>query len=182
MCADINCLAGDEAWVLQTAPVAPLKEDVFPLVPPPATGQVVLDNSTAAAAASPFIPARNWGNLSPWWSVGGAFGLPNASAVVPDGCELTQVHLLHRHGARYPTSGSSPAAFAAKIHEVASSTGFNASGPLEFLNTWTYKLGAELLTPFGREQLWVSFGSLDEMGQSLMRIRCTVSTSVLLSG
>lgn len=30
--------------------------------------------------------------------------------------------------------------------------GFTASGPLAFLNDWTYKLGAELLTPFGRKQ------------------------------
>ena len=145
--------AGDEAWVLQTAPVAPLKEDIYPLVvPQDETGvhQAALNDSSSSS----FDRARSWGNLSPWWSLGAdAFGLDEASQVVPDGCELTQVYLLHRHGARYPTSGSGPSAFAATIHAAATSTGFNASGPLEFLNTWTYKLGAELLTPFGRQQL-----------------------------
>ena len=140
--------AGDEAWVVETAPAAPEKNDVYPLVKP-AAAQTPLKNPT-------FNPMRYWGNLSPWWSVGGAFGLPEASAALPDGCELTQVHILHRHGARYPTSGAAPAAFAAKINAAATSSGFSASGPLKFLNTWTYKLGAELLTPFGREQLYVS--------------------------
>lgn len=31
---------------------------------------------------------------------------------------------------------------------------FFRSGKLSFLNDWTYKLGAELLTPFGREELF----------------------------
>lgn len=83
-----------------------------------------------------------------------SFGLPDASQLVPEGCELTQVHLVHRHGARYPTSGSSPAAFAAKLQNtVLSGSGFTAKGDLEFLNSWTFKLGAELLTPFGRNQM-----------------------------
>ena len=145
--------AGDEAFAIQTAPVAALKEDIYPLVAP-LEEQAPLDQSASAAHVSEFDPARHWGTLSPWWSVGGAFGLPDASPVVPAGCELTQVHLLHRHGARYPTAGSSPSQFAAKVHAAATSEGgFNASGPLAFLNTWTYDLGAEILTPFGREQL-----------------------------
>lgn len=83
-----------------------------------------------------------------------SFGLPNSSELVPAGCELRQVHLVHRHGSRYPTSGSPPAAFAAKLHNATvAGTGFTATGDLSFLNTWTFKLGAELLTPFGRQQL-----------------------------
>ncbi|TBU46091.1 phosphoglycerate mutase-like protein [Dichomitus squalens] len=137
---------GDEAWVLETAPVAPVKEDVYPLINP-AEGQ-------APVSTPGFNPMRYWGNLSPWWSLGeSAFGL-KSTAKVPTGCELTQVHLLHRHGARYPTDGSSPSRFASRLHAAANSTGFTATGPLEFLNTWTYKLGAEILTPFGREQLF----------------------------
>jgi hypothetical protein len=81
------------------------------------------------------------------------YGLPDASPLIPDGCELRQVHLLHRHGARYPTSGSAPASFAATVHAAAANGSFSAKGPLSFLNTWTYKLGAEILTPFGREQM-----------------------------
>ena len=110
----------------------------------------------AAANSNPnkFDVLSYLGNLSPMKSVP-SFGLPKASPQIPDGCELSQIHLLHRHGARYPTSGntSGPAAFALKIHNAATSSGFSATGSLEFLNTWTYKLGAEILTPFGREQL-----------------------------
>ncbi|KAI0936637.1 hypothetical protein AcW1_000823 [Taiwanofungus camphoratus] len=136
---------GDEAEAIATAPAAALNYDTYPLVNPSSqyTGQLPA-----------FNPLRYWGNLGPWFSVGGAFGLPETSPQVPQGCELTQVHLLHRHGARYPTSGSAPSAFAALLHSAADSTGLTATGPLEFLNTWTYKLGAEILTPFGREQLF----------------------------
>lgn len=46
---------------------------------------------------------RHWGNLSPWFSVErGEFGL-DSSPDVPDTCRVTGMHLLHRHGARYPT-------------------------------------------------------------------------------
>ena len=83
-----------------------------------------------------------------------SLGLPDASELVPEGCEIRQVHLVHRHGARYPTSGSPPAAFATKLHNATvAGTGFTATDDLGFLNTWKYKLGAELLTPFGRQQL-----------------------------
>ena len=107
-----------------------------------------------SGAGTPFQVIRAWGNLSPWFSVGsGAFGLRTADPQIPAGCELQQVHLLHRHGARYPTAGSAPSDFAAKVHSAANSTGFTATGPLDFLNSWTYKLGAAILTPFGREEL-----------------------------
>lgn len=82
-----------------------------------------------------------------------SFGLPEASAQIPAGCELNQVHLLHRHGARYPAGGFGPADFAAKLHSAATGGGFSATGALEFLNTWVYRLGAEVLTPFGRQEL-----------------------------
>jgi hypothetical protein len=70
---------------------------------------------------------------------------------VPDGCDITQVHLLYRHGARYPTSGAAPGTFAQKIIN-ATKAGMSVSGELSFLSNWEYRLGAELLTPFGRSQ------------------------------
>ncbi|KAF8162781.1 histidine phosphatase superfamily [Crassisporium funariophilum] len=104
---------------------------------------------------SKFDLFRSWGNLSPWYSVErGRFGV-DSSAEVPDTCQITALHFLHRHGARYPTAWSSyagPAKFATKLHK--SPELWNASGSLEFLNDWTYKLGEELLTPFGRQQLY----------------------------
>jgi hypothetical protein len=87
---------------------------------------------------------RYWGNLAPWYSVpSSAYGLPKASPKVPDQCSVTQVHLLYRHGARYPTSGSAPSTFAAKIHNATQNSGFTSTGDLDFLNSWTYKLGAD---------------------------------------
>jgi hypothetical protein len=110
--------------------------------------------AAAHSNAKKFDVLSYLGNLSPMKSVP-SFGLPKASSQIPEGCGLNQVHLLHRHGARYPTSGNvtGPAAFAVKIHSAAAGSGFSATGPLEFLNAWTYKLGAEILTPFGREEL-----------------------------
>ncbi|KNZ56597.1 hypothetical protein VP01_236g9 [Puccinia sorghi] len=61
------------------------------------------------------------------------------------------VHLLHRHGARYPTSSKEPAGFATRLQAAGN---YKASGHLEFLNTWKYGLGKEVLTPFGRSQLF----------------------------
>ncbi|KAJ7766187.1 phosphoglycerate mutase-like protein [Mycena metata] len=135
---------GDEAFAIETAPVSPDYSNVFPLIAP------------ATSDKKSFDVIHSWGNLSPFQS-NNNLGLPNSSPKVPDGCSVTQVHLLHRHGARYPTSGSAPgtpAGFAAALHAVASTGNLSASGPLAFLNTWTYKLGAEILTPFGRAQLF----------------------------
>lgn len=117
----------------------------FPLVAPAPHGQ--------AAHSSSFDIKKYWGNLAPWYSVSSAdYGLPESTnPLIPSGCDITQLHLLYRHGARYPTSGAAPATFAAKIAN-ATKTGFNATGDLTFLADWTYKLGAELLTPFGRTQ------------------------------
>ncbi|TFK56975.1 phosphoglycerate mutase-like protein [Heliocybe sulcata] len=136
---------GDEAAAIETAPATSLMESVYPLTDPVPAGGETPD----------FEVIKYWGNLSPWYSVpAGAHGLPYASPQIPSGCSINQAHLLHRHGARYPTSGSGPANFAAKLHSVATTSGFKASGPLAFLATWEYRLGAEILTPFGREQMY----------------------------
>jgi hypothetical protein len=98
--------------------------------------------------------SRYWGNLSPWYSVSSdTYGLPDASPAAPSGCSITQTHILYRHGARYPTDDAAPPVFAAKIANATQQPGgFGAEGELAFLNDWTYKLGAEYLTPFGRLQ------------------------------
>lgn len=49
---------------------------------------------------------KKWGSLSPWYSNPvGTFGVETGPET-PDGCRVTGLHLLHRHGARYPTSDS----------------------------------------------------------------------------
>ncbi|KAK7466236.1 hypothetical protein VKT23_004964 [Stygiomarasmius scandens] len=140
---------GDEANSIATAPAVAQVDSVFPLVESQASDSAPINGSSTS-----FDIFQHWGSLSPFKSVD-SLGVPGSSARIPDGCSLQQVHLLHRHGARYPASSELPASFAAALHAAATnSTGFNASGPLEFLNTWTYKLGAEILTPFGRSELF----------------------------
>ncbi|KAI0791592.1 phosphoglycerate mutase-like protein [Irpex lacteus] len=106
-------------------------------------------------ASDEFDLFQHWGNLSPWFSVKrGAFGL-DSSPATPETCEITGLHLLHRHGARYPTQYASyggPANFSGRLNQAASK--WNATGELEFMNEWRYKLGEEVLTPFGRQQLY----------------------------
>ncbi|EJU00867.1 phosphoglycerate mutase-like protein [Dacryopinax primogenitus] len=138
---------GIEAFEVATGPAAPAQTNYFPLV------RFRPSDEGANGTYDPF--AVSFGNLSPALSLPPATFSPdfvNSSALIPPQCTLNQVHLLHRHGSRYPTSGSAPASFGVK---VANNTGkFNASGSLSFLNKWQYGLGAEILTPFGREQLF----------------------------
>ncbi|KAJ7436902.1 phosphoglycerate mutase-like protein [Mycena galericulata] len=134
---------GDEADTIATAPSIAKVKSVFPLINP----------GTSDKPAGDFDVLHQFGNLAPWRSVK-SLGLPATSAKIPSGCTLEQVHLVHRHGARYPTTGAPPSAFATLLHELAQTTGVNVTGPLAFLATWQYKLGAEILTPFGRSQLF----------------------------
>ncbi|KAI0322228.1 histidine phosphatase superfamily [Amylostereum chailletii] len=136
---------GDEAFAIETAPAIAFVNNIDPIIRP-----------SDFDKPGSFDIVRSWGNLSPWYSFpAGTFGLPKSSPVVPEGCAIKQVHILHRHGARYPAGGAGPAAFAAKLHEAATGAGFSATGPLEFLNTWTFKLGEEILTPLGRGELYM---------------------------
>lgn len=136
---------GAEPASIVTAVPFPKVDNAFPLSKP----------KTANGADNTFNVMRHWGNLSPMYSVE-SFGLPDASPIIPKGCGINAVHLLMRHGARYPTSGEGVSEFASDIHAAASTQGFSVTGDLEFLATWTYKLGAELLTPFGRSELFSS--------------------------
>lgn len=136
--------------LLATSPPLPLYSGVSPLVPPESKNMIIM---------------HHWGNLSPYHSVK-SHGLKEASQVFPDGCEMEEMHWLQRHGARYPTTSGGPAKFAAKLNET---TGWEAKGELKFLNDWKYKLGAELLTPFGRSQLCESghgYADSDNLGVS----------------
>jgi len=131
---------GVEPFAAVNAPTPPDQQSYFPLVSP---AQVSNDS---------FDPVRSWGYLSPFHSLpSNAFGLEGSSGKIPEQCKLTQVHLLHRHGARYPTSSKEPAGFATRLKAAGN---YKASGHLEFLNTWKYGLGKEVLTPFGRSQLF----------------------------
>lgn len=74
--------------------------------------------------------------------------------MIPDKCTLNAVHLLMRHGARYPTSGDAAELFATRLLNASATGKFHASGDLEFLNDWSYKLGSDILNAFGRQQCY----------------------------
>ncbi|KAG2159736.1 histidine phosphatase superfamily [Suillus bovinus] len=134
---------GAEPAAIATAIPFSKAENAFPLSRP----------NSADGADIAFDVMRHWGNSAPMYSVE-SFGLPGASPIIPEGCGINAVHLLMRHGARYPTSEFGLSHFASKIHTAASKQGFNVTGDLEFLATWTYKLGVEILTPYGRDSLF----------------------------
>ena len=91
------------------------------------------------------------GHLSPWGRAEEGFGVEEMG--LPEGAKVKQMHLLHRHGARYPT-GNSPIKEWGMLVHAGKTGGF--TGNLSFLNNWTYDLGGEILVPFGRQQLFTS--------------------------
>lgn len=64
---------------------------------------------------------------------------------LPTGANITQLHMLSRHGARYPTEKPS-------VVDKLQNASFTADGPLAFLNDWTYKLGEQILVPVGKQE------------------------------
>lgn len=114
------------------------------------TAQPPLVATPVGSHKKPFEIIQSWGHLSPWFSVD-SHGLPKTNSLEPEKCSVKGLHWLQRHGARYPTTETieGPLAVAMRLKNAK----YEASGSLEFLNQWTYKLGAEILTPFGRQQL-----------------------------
>ncbi|RWQ94221.1 histidine phosphatase superfamily [Paecilomyces variotii] len=92
------------------------------------------------------------GELSPYTPSPG-FGVNEYP--LPPGSNITKVQILHRHGSRYPSSGSSTEEFGLRIKNLTAS-GVRFEGDLSFLNDWNYELGAELLVPRGRQELFDS--------------------------
>ena len=91
--------------------------------------------------------------LSPYHPSPDGFGVDEYP--LPVGANITQMHMIHRHGSRYPSSSESVISFGASI---ANSTahGNKFTGELAFLNNWSYGLGAEVLVPLGRQELYDS--------------------------
>ncbi|KIY44827.1 phosphoglycerate mutase-like protein [Fistulina hepatica ATCC 64428] len=141
---------GAEPAVMATAPSIPVNKGAAQLVMPS-----TFKDASSSEAHRKFNLFRSWGNLSPWFSLPrGIFGLESGPEP-PETCAITGLHFLHRHGARYPTSYASyggPAGLSSRLHQNAAD--WNATGDLNFLNNWTHKLGEEILTPFGRQQLF----------------------------
>lgn len=118
---------GAEPALVATAPSLPIHSGAAHLLAP---------QTLANHSEQPFDVFQNWGNLSPWFSVPrSAFGV-DSPPEAPEGCRVTGLHLLHRHGARYPTGGASYGGPANFSFRLAQSESWMARGQLDFLNDW----------------------------------------------
>jgi len=95
------------------------------------------------------------GHLSHYFPNPDGFGVDEYS--LPPGAKISQLHMLSRHGARYPTVYAGGYRLA-KALEAVSST-IDARGPLEFLNGYQFTLGAELLVPVGKQEYVFPFST-----------------------
>ncbi|KAF1927108.1 3-phytase B precursor [Didymella exigua CBS 183.55] len=87
-----------------------------------------------------------WGQYAPW------FAVPSDMHVEPpSGCDVTFANVLSRHGGRDPTAGKS-LAYALLVADIRNtSTAF--PGEFAFLKHYEYSLGADELTPAGRQEM-----------------------------
>ena len=75
---------------------------------------------------------------------------------LPIGTNISQLHMLHRHGSRYPTTNASVEKFGKALTELLAGKKANFTGELSFVNSWSYGLGDEILVPVGRQELFDS--------------------------
>ena len=92
-----------------------------------------------------------FGQLSHYFP-GPGFGVKEYA--LPKGTNITWLNMLHRHGARYPTTGSGAFTFAQKVTNMTGKVQY--TGELSFLNDWSFKLGANILVPVGKQELFDS--------------------------
>ncbi len=102
------------------------------------------------------------GQLSHYFPNPDGFGVDEYS--LPENASIVQLHMLSRHGSRYPTVGAGAQRLAEKIQRYTEGTKGDAvfSGELSFLNYWNYMLGSEILVPMGKQELFDS-GTLHQI-------------------
>ncbi|KAL9115209.1 MAG: hypothetical protein Q9227_001003 [Pyrenula ochraceoflavens] len=113
------------------------------------------------------------GQLSSYFPNPVGFGVNEYA--LPPGVNISQVHTVHRHGARYPTGDSSVSTFGSLIQNITGNGTAKFSGDLAFLNNRSYKLGSEILVPRGRQELFDSgvlhyynYGQLYPIGKKIL--------------
>ncbi|ETW86127.1 hypothetical protein HETIRDRAFT_471458 [Heterobasidion irregulare TC 32-1] len=105
---------------------------------------------------------KAWAMYSPYFS-SGEYVDP------PAGCVVSQVNLIQRHGARFPTKGSGTK-IASAVTKLSAVKEYN-NEKLDFLHNFTYTLGKDDLIPFGAAQ------SFDAGGVEYHRYSVLVSES-----
>lgn len=108
--------------------------------------------------ATPDDIFRNLGTTSPYRAADDLFPETNAYRTMPEQCEIKQVHILHRHGARNPTLSAHEASFVfgSTVVNASKAGNLSASGDLAFLNDWNLTIGAESLVHQGTQELFDS--------------------------
>ncbi|KDR84436.1 hypothetical protein GALMADRAFT_54583 [Galerina marginata CBS 339.88] len=97
-------------------------------------------------SSGPFFPPdiqNSWAPYTPYFSV-------ESYKPPPAHCSITQVNIIQRHGARFPTSGATTRILAA-VQNLKAATQF-LDPRLDFLTNYTYALGQNDLVPFGALQ------------------------------
>ncbi|KAF9445834.1 phosphoglycerate mutase-like protein [Macrolepiota fuliginosa MF-IS2] len=101
------------------------------------------DNYDSGAPFAPLATQKLWAAYSPYSSVG-AYKPP------PEDCQVTQVNILQRHGARYPTFGLSIQIAQALLRLQSADSYLDER--LKFITDYKYNLGIDDLLPFGAFQ------------------------------
>ncbi|KAF5358598.1 hypothetical protein D9758_007734 [Tetrapyrgos nigripes] len=91
-----------------------------------------------------FIVERSWAQYSPYFPV-------EEYKAPPSGCTIDQINIIQRHGARFPTSGSSKTIISAvtKLKAVQDTL---VDPKMDFIRNYTYDLGTDDLVEFGAVQ------------------------------
>lgn len=100
---------------------------------------------------SGFDMKNNWGSYSPYFGHGTKFdGIEHGDTLLPPGsCRYKQVHVLHRHAERFPTTnkGNHMKSVAGKLKDMSEPP---SSSELSWMaDSWEYNLGTDLLVPKG---------------------------------
>lgn len=133
---------GSAAFLAETNP-APFPGTTY-IAPQPLETQVPIQGTPPEASDGGNIYHLH-GQLSHYFPNPDGFGVDEFP--LPQGANISYLYMLSRHGSRYPTSTPSV------VGKIVNNTGkFQATGQLEFLNDWTYKLGQQILVPVGKQE------------------------------
>lgn len=125
---------------------------------------------TGSVYPSGFNMKNNWGAYSPYFDGGiGYDGIDqeanHGEYTLPQGCAYKQVHVLHRHGERYPSGGVDK--MINKVVEKLEAMTRPPAKQLQWLEHWNYTLGTDLLVAQGTateftsgSAFWASHGRL----------------------
>jgi len=108
-------------------------------------GQAFAQSTNTTLLTDLSVISQYWGQISTYQDNAETyFGVDDVG--LPDGCQIEQVHSLQRHAQRFPTSefddGLNDENFAAKVMNFTKANpGAKFTGPLTFLNTYSYIMG-----------------------------------------